>query len=638
LSVSSDEKDTPSPKKTLLDFTAQISDDDSVASGNDSAGWEREEARVLNAFILQVEADDRLEDVSVNAPVKEVHEFMLMDEGEEGNAYGEVPCPLAALPEFETRQFSVKKTNIKSLKDIALMLHLAMTCIKQVLLNHICDSPHMTKLSADEFKYRHVKVAGQKIPSWVLFTPKDVPSVDGIDMGTGAEKGFFGPTNKESAIGGKRSNFMIGEKVNQPIFGPKKPGKKRMETDNQPPTPVQEDGHPSDAYQKKLPPLSQARPKDFFDTQITPEFIDWAVTATKLRAYTNGARSVEYTVFVPFDCTEIYKMIGVLFANGLTPKPQFDYWFFSEDQEPLFGSNLITNTLSWKNATTGKTIKAVCHWKHFCRYFTVADYRESPKEKQKANPLWKVQELLDKLNKQAKDMWVPRKFVAIDEQTIGFQGTSGMKLRISYKHKGGRFQCDAVCNARYMCLFYFQHGPPPNVGDQFKHLELSPMARQIVWLASHLPNSWMRIFMDNLFNSQTLFTALHICKTLGHSVACINGPGIPPSIIQKEEKNVARAQQLRGTTKTAMLYNSNDCPQLFAVLVYGMKPVHNLSTAVDCVEWILKERKVWSDSKQMKTIMKYLCLNVIKDYNNHMNSTDIADQLRGNYWPDRWMG
>jgi hypothetical protein len=161
-------------------------------------------------------------------------------------------------------------------------------------------------------------------------------------------------------------------------------------------------------------------------------------------------------------------------------------------------------------------------WKHFRWNFTVANYHESPKEKQKANPLWKVQELLDELNKQAKDMWVPGKFVAIDEQTIGFQGASGMKLRISYKCEGGGFQCDAVCNAGYTYLFYFQHGLPPNVGDQFKHLELSPTARQVVWLASYLPNRWTRIFMDNLFNSQKLFTALHICKTLGHGVACIN--------------------------------------------------------------------------------------------------------------------
>jgi hypothetical protein len=69
----------------------------------------------------------------------------------------------------------------------------------------------------------------------------------------------------------------------------------------------------------------------------------------------------------------------------------------------LLGSDLISTTLRKKNSASGKTIKAARCWKHFLQYFTVADYRDSPREKQKVNPLWKVQELLDKLNKQAKE-------------------------------------------------------------------------------------------------------------------------------------------------------------------------------------------------------------------------------------------
>ena len=224
-------------------------------------------------------------------------------------------------------------------------------------------------------------------------------------------------------------------------------------------------------------------------------------------------------------------MIGVLFANGLTPKPQFNYWFCSEDKEPLLGSNQIINALHPKNAATGKTVKAARHWKHFHWYFMVTDYCKSPKEKQKSDPLWKVRELLDELNKQAKDMWMPGKWVAIDEQTLGFQGASGMKLRISYKREGGGFQCDAVCDGGYTYSFYFCHGPPPNVGEQYKHIDLSPTARRVVWLASWLPNRWTRIYMDNLFNSQKLFTELHIAEALAHGVARINGRGVPPSII-----------------------------------------------------------------------------------------------------------
>ncbi len=189
----------------------------------------------------------------------------------------------------------------------------------------------------------------------------------------------------------------------------------------------------------------------------------------------------------------------------------------------MLGSNLISKALDQKNLATGKTVKAIRRWRHFGRFFTLQDYRESPKQQQKFNPLWKVQRLLDELNKQAKDMWVPGIFVAIDEQTIGFQGQSGMKLRISYKQEGDGFRCDAVCNSGYTFLFYFRHGPSPDLNNKYKHLDLSPTAHRVVWLAEQLPNKWTRIFMDNLFNSKKMFSALHIAESLAHGVARTNG-------------------------------------------------------------------------------------------------------------------
>jgi hypothetical protein len=69
--------------------------------------------------------------------------------------------------------------------------------------------------------------------------------------------------------------------------------------------------------------------------------------------------------FVSFDSTETYKMFGVLFANGLTPKPQVDYWICSKDKEPLLGSDLVSTTLRKKNSAAGKNIKAARRWKHF---------------------------------------------------------------------------------------------------------------------------------------------------------------------------------------------------------------------------------------------------------------------------------
>ncbi len=83
------------------------------------------------------------------------------------------------------------------------------------------------------------------------------------------------------------------------------------------------------------------------------------------------------------------------------------------------------------------------------------DFREDAKKETAKNPLWKVQRLLDELNENAAKMWILGKWLSIDEQTLGFQGWSGIKLHISYKKEGDGLQCDAVCDDGYMFLFYF---------------------------------------------------------------------------------------------------------------------------------------------------------------------------------------
>ena len=111
--------------------------------------------------------------------------------------------------------------------------------------------------------------------------------------------------------------------------------------------------------------------------------------------------------------------------------------------------------------------------------------------------------------------------------------------------------------------------------------------------------------------------------------------GVPSSIIQREEKNKDRAQKLLGTTMAARLVDCSDCPNLLAVSTYDTKLVHLLSTAAGSVEWMVSQKKVWSEEAHRKAFVKFLRLNVIDEYNNKMNSTDIADQLRGVYRPDR---
>ncbi len=143
----------------------------------------------------------------------------LTNDLEMGNADDEV----AALPEVvETRLIVLQKTNVKMLKSIALRFSVSPNGNKRALFDCIRDSLHATKVSADEFQYRHSTAAGERVPTWINLNGEEVPAVAGIDMNTGSEKGLFGPMNKENATGGKRTNFSTAAPVERPQFGPKK--------------------------------------------------------------------------------------------------------------------------------------------------------------------------------------------------------------------------------------------------------------------------------------------------------------------------------------------------------------------------------------------------------------------------------
>ena len=467
------------------------------------------------------------------------------------------------------------------------------------------------------------------LPRWVILNPDPAPSVPGIDMLRGAQEGFFGPTNQENAVGASKSQYCCREedKIRRPEFASKSPD-----------LAVSEKGGISPAARKLLPEeIRDCWPKNFFDTQISPEFVKRCmVDTTNARAAAEGAGfgGTQYNDWEPFNLAEMNKMIGLLFVNGLSPRPRIKMWF---EPYPIFGNTFIGGAMHKPRTGGRRALHGMRRWAQFRRFMCMFDFRQDARKETAKNPLWKVQHLLDELNENAWRLWIPGKWVSIDEQTLGFQGRSGIKLRISYKKEGDGFQCDAVCDDGYTFSFYFRHGDPPTLPAEFKDSDLSPTAQRVVWLALRLPNVWSCIYMDNLFNSRKLFTALYRAKCLAHGVVRTTGRGLPPSVRQLEEKNLKEAIKLRGRTMAAKLVNSKDCPDLFACSVYDTKPVHMLSTTEESMYWVVKKRKVWSAVHREIREMGFLRLNFIDNYNNNMNGADVADQLRNQYRPDHWM-
>ncbi len=96
-------------------------------------------------------------------------------------------------------------------------------------------------------------------------------------------------------------------------------------------------------------------------------------------------------------------------------------------------------------------------------------------------------------------------------------------------------------------LLIFWHGDAPMVEPAYKHLDLSNTTTWVIWLAKQLPNLWTCIYMDNLYNSEKLFTSLIIAKCLAHGVACVTGcdilDGIKQAVKMLRRQMPWRAQQ-----------------------------------------------------------------------------------------------
>jgi hypothetical protein len=74
-----------------------------------------------------------------------------------------------------------------------------------------------------------------------------------------------------------------------------------------------------------------------------------------------------------------------------------------------------------------------------------------------------------------------------------------------------------------------------------------------------------------------------------------------------------------------------------AVSVYDTKPVHFLSMSCESIEWITKERKVFSSSTGKYEKLKFMRLNINDNYNKEMGHVDVSDQLRNYYRFDHYM-
>ena len=150
-------------------------------------------------------------DAESSDTITKIEEFMLC--GEDANANMN-PRTKDEQPVYESVVYPFRSTTTKTLQDIAREMGLQYTGTKKVLWDRITRSGHVgivrTAKDGQSFTFRRLKATEGSVPSWIILALEPVPPVAGIDMTTGAQLGFFGPTNPTNSVGATRSNILHG--------------------------------------------------------------------------------------------------------------------------------------------------------------------------------------------------------------------------------------------------------------------------------------------------------------------------------------------------------------------------------------------------------------------------------------------
>jgi len=263
-------------KHKFPDFSRAFSQDNALLSGDESDGWEAKLDYIQEQIAAANGAD--CDDASnLEDPVMEVQEFeyihenIAMDEveGNADNTEGGVDV-------YNSATVTKKTHTVVDLKDMCKALNLNTGSNKAAVFTWIrdCGRPLIVPIDAESFVFKQIK--GEEVdlslPRWVILNPEPAPDIPGNDMLRGAEMGFYGPTNVENVAGAPKYQYCCSEEetVRRPEFAL-----------NNPDQPTSNKGHISDAARKLLPnEISDCRPKDFFDTQILPKFVQMCIVDT----------------------------------------------------------------------------------------------------------------------------------------------------------------------------------------------------------------------------------------------------------------------------------------------------------------------------------------------------------------------
>jgi Transposase IS4 len=311
--------------------------------------------------------------------------------------------------------------------------------------------------------------------------------------------------------------------------------------------------------------------------------------------------------FQMFKAAEVDKFIGLLLRLGLQPVHDVLSWWSDPEKSFCFGDARVPLVMT---ARRFKQLRAYLH---------LSD---------PSNTKDKFGDFEKDLLANCEANWIPGEHLSVDEQTVGCTARSSKMTVIKYKKEGDGYQCDAVNDRQYTVSWRWRWQPPPP-----GPAGVSPTGCRVLALLKVIGGHYRHVYSDNLYISEKLLRLAVAEKVYMAGTCRKGGRGFPVLAAQKELTSKAAISAAQGTIKAAVSRDG----ALLAVSVYDKKPVQLLSTIHTRAVMVAKTRQVWDSKAGHRVPLPFQRLNVVDDYNFKMNSTDMADQARTLFRPDRFL-
>ncbi|XP_063591920.1 piggyBac transposable element-derived protein 4-like [Penaeus indicus] len=273
---------------------------------------------------------------------------------------------------------------------------------------------------------------------------------------------------------------------------------------------------------------------------------------------------------------------------GISPKPrQSQYWSKNDLHEaPFFPKHMPRDRFDQIST---------------CLHLSDNDFQDG------SNRLWKLGRIVELLQNNCKEAYIPPQWITVDESLWKFRGRLGFVTynptkRARFGLKIYKLSVSSGPTCGYTCAFKFYTVQDRGV------LPASHKAVADLMESAEVLNKGYTLFVDNWYSSPTLFHWLQGRKTNACGTVRPNRKWMPKNFEKLKMNEVA----VRSTPTGMMCLKWID-----------KKPIHLLST-VHTSELVETERVNRHGQQVMKP-------QAIIDYNDGMKGFDVGDQLAASY-------